>query len=200
MTTFDRVRYALALLLLVSAPGSVLFWYPIHAFAGFWRRVGARWGYAAGVLMYAGAVAVSIKYRRELLSTDFGTNEVTIIVGLLLIAVQVSLRRRWQLHLTMKTLLGAPELAPDRFRAVLLTEGVYAKIRHPRYVQIIIGCAGYACISNHLAAYGTAAFMVVAILVLIPLEERELAGRFGAAWHEYRRRVPALIPRLRSRL
>jgi protein-S-isoprenylcysteine O-methyltransferase Ste14 len=32
--------------------------------------------------------------------------------------------------------------------------------------------------------------------VLIPMEERELAERFGPAYEEYRRRVPAIFPRL----
>jgi len=29
MTTFDRIRYAIALLLLLTGPGAVLFWFPI---------------------------------------------------------------------------------------------------------------------------------------------------------------------------
>jgi protein-S-isoprenylcysteine O-methyltransferase Ste14 len=113
-----------------------------------------------------------------------------------LVASHTWLRRGWHRQLKMSTLLGFPELAPHRYPRVLLTDGVYGRIRHPRYAEVLLGYAGFACLSNYLAAYGVVGFLVVAILALIPIEERELAQQFGAAYEEYRRRVPALIPRL----
>jgi protein-S-isoprenylcysteine O-methyltransferase Ste14 len=199
MTTFDRIRYAIALLLLLTGPGAVLFWFPIHPFARFWRRVGATWGYAAGGAVYAASAAILATYRHSLLSIDFGTGSVAIVLGCVLLAAHLWLRRLWRRQLKMRTLYGVPELAPDRVPSVLLTEGVYARIRHPRYGEIILGYAGFACVSNYLAAYGATVFMVLGILVLIPVEERELAERFGEPYAEYRRRVPALIPRFGNR-
>ena len=199
MSTVDRIRYALALLLLIGGPGAVLFWFPVHPLAAFWRRVGARWGYAAGILVYVASAAVLASYRHTLLSVDFGTSAAAIALGIVLFAGQMWVQRRWRRAVTWRTLLGMPELAPDRHPGALVTNGIYARIRHPRYVQIIIGCASYACLSNYLAAYGVVAFVAIAILILIPLEERELARRFGAEYEEYRRRVPALIPRLHRR-
>jgi len=196
MTTFDRIRYAIALLLLLTGPGAVLFWFPIHPFARFWRRVGATWAYAAGGAVYAASAAVLATYRQTLMSIDFGTSAVAIALGCVFLAAHLWLRRLWRRQLKMRTLYGVPEVAPDRAPSVLLTEGVYARIRHPRYVEIILGYTGFACVSNYLAAYGTTAFLALGILVLIPIEERELAERFGEAYEEYRRRVPALIPRL----
>jgi len=70
-------------------------------------------------------------------------------------------------------------------------------VRHPRYLEILVGFLGWALFCNYLAAYLVWAFLVVALLILIPMEERELVQRFGPAYEEYRRRVPALIPRLR---
>ncbi len=198
MTNFDRIRYATALILLLTGPGSVLFWFPIHPLAAYWRRVGARWGYAAGFAVYGASAAVLATFRHPLLSVEFGTSAVTIALGIVLLALHVWLRRGWQQQLTKRTLFGLPELAPDRYPRVLLTEGIYARIRHPRYVEVILGCAGIACISNYLAAYGVVVFLTLAILALIPIEERELARTFGDAYEAYRRRVPALIPRVRK--
>ena len=199
MNTVDRIRYALALLLLIGGPGAVLFWFPVHPLAAFWRRVGARWGYAAGILVYVASAAVMASYRHTLLSVDFGTSAVAIALGIVLFAAQLWVQRLWRQAVTWRTLLGVPELAPDRHPGVLVTDGVYARVRHPRYIQIIIGCAAYACLSNYLAAYGVAVFVAIAILILILLEERELAQRFGAEYEEYRRQVPALIRRLHRR-
>ena len=38
----DRVRYVAALLVLISMPGALLYWFSIHPFVRFWRGVGAR--------------------------------------------------------------------------------------------------------------------------------------------------------------
>jgi len=197
MTTFDRIRYAIALLMLVSGPGAVLFWLPIHPLAAFWRRIGWGWAYVVGCGVFALAGIILATYRHQLLSIEFGTSPVAICAGAVLIAAHLWLRRGWRQQLRMSTLIGLPELAPHRFTRTLLTEGVYGRIRHPRYVEILLGFSGLACLSNYLAAYGVAAFLVVLILALIPIEERELRQQFGQAYDEYRRRVPALLPRLR---
>ena len=150
MSTFDRIRYAIALLLVVTSPGSVLFWFPIHPFAAFWRRVGAGWAYVTGFGVYAGSAAVLAACRHTLLSVDFGTSAIAITVGVLLFVAQFWVLRRWRRVLTVRTVLGMTELAADRQLGALVTDGIYACVRHPRYVQIIVGCAGYACVSNYL--------------------------------------------------
>ena len=38
----DRVRYYLALLILALVPPTILFWFSIHPFIRFWRRLGTR--------------------------------------------------------------------------------------------------------------------------------------------------------------
>jgi len=59
----------------------------------------------------------------------------------------------------------------------------------------VIAVAGWALLSNHLAAYAAVVVVIAALAVIIPIEERELVARFGAEYEAYRRRVPALIPR-----
>jgi methanethiol S-methyltransferase len=196
MTAFGWVRYLIALLLLVTGPGSVLFWFPVHPLTRTWRRVGYRWAYVAGFGVYVLSAVVLAVYRRPLLSIEFGTSYPMIALGLLLIASAMAIHRRRHRYLTTKRLLGLPQLAPDRYPSTLLTEGAYAWVRHPRYAEVLLGCLGYALVSNYLAAYGVTAFLALSIAVLIPMEERELAERFGPAYEEYRRRVPTIMPRL----
>jgi protein-S-isoprenylcysteine O-methyltransferase Ste14 len=196
MTTFGWIRYGIALALLVTGPGSVLFWFPIHPLTRVWRRIGYRWGYVAGYGVFALSALVLAACRRPLLSIEFGTDLFTIGPGLAFIAAGSSVRRRRQRQLKLRTLIGLPQLAPGRYPATLLTEGAYAWVRHPRYLEVLLGFLGYALVCNYLAAYGVLVFLALSFLALIPLEERELAERFGAAYEEYRRRVPAIFPRL----
>jgi len=196
MTAFGWVRYWIALLLLVTGPGSLLFWLPIHPLTRAWRRIGYRWAYVAGFGVYLLSAVVLAVFRRPLLSIEFGTSFPAIGLGLLLIVAAISVGRRRRRHLTTRKLLGLPQLAPDRYPSTLLKEGAYAWVRHPRYLEVLLGCLGYALVCNYLAAYGVVVFLGLSFLVLIPMEERELAERFGPAYEEYRRRVPAIFPRL----
>jgi protein-S-isoprenylcysteine O-methyltransferase Ste14 len=132
-------------------------------------------------------------FSRTLLSLDWGTSVFTIVPGLVLVTVAAVLRWRWRRHLTMRVLFGAPEVGAGS-PGKLLTDGIYARIRHPRYAEVVLAFLGYSLISNYPAAYAATALIAGQIAALIPLEERELAGRFGAPYEEYRRRVPALIP------
>lgn len=197
MSTFDKVRYGIALVLTMTGPGAAFFWFPVHPLAGFWRRVGFGWAYLAGFGVYVATAWVAWRYREWFLAVDFGPSRATLVAGVALAIAAAVLRRLWHRQLSIKTLFGLPELAPHRHPPRLLTEGAYAWVRHPRYVEVIVGVLGYALISNYLAAYGAAALVALGILILIPLEEREMAERFGAAYDAYRARVPALVPRLR---
>jgi protein-S-isoprenylcysteine O-methyltransferase Ste14 len=98
-------------------------------------------------------------------------------------------------HMSILTILGLPELAPDKCPQQLITTGIYATIRHPRYVQIYLGFLGSALIANYLALYLIVALWLPGIYVIVLLEEKELRDRFDAAYDDYCRRVPRFIPR-----
>ena len=79
----------------------------------------------------------------------------------------------------------------------LLTEGIYARVRNPRYLAVLLGMTGFALILNYPALYLTVAACVPAGWLLIVLEERELEERFGDEYLAYKKSVPRLIPRPR---
>ena len=98
-------------------------------------------------------------------------------------------------HVTIKVLIGLPELAPERHPGRLVTGGLYARIRHPRYVQFLLGLLGYALFADYLAAYIVVALWIPGIWAIAVLEERELRDRFGEQYEEYCRRVRRFVPR-----
>jgi protein-S-isoprenylcysteine O-methyltransferase Ste14 len=198
MGWFDWVRLGLAWLLVVTGPGAILFWFPVHPLAGFWRRVGWRWGYVAGygVFSLTGVALLIVGLNSSLLSIEYGTNPWTIGAGVVVTAGAVIVARQRRQHLTQRMLLGLPELAPAQYPGVLLTNGIYGRVRHPRYLEILLFMLGYSLISNYLAVYGALVVMAVSLAVLIPIEERELVARFGHDYIEYRQRIPAIVPRL----
>jgi len=192
MTTF---RHVLTLLMLMFMPGAVLFWFLVHPFIRFWRRLGLRRALAIYYTLMAAFVAGVFLLRKTLLAVDFGTNPVLIAVAVPMLAASVVLRRKISRHLRFSTLGGLPEIAPDRHPQPLLTEGIYSRIRHPRYVEVLLVMASLALIANNLAAYVNWIIGIPSVLLIARIEERELRDRFGAEYEAYCARVPRFVPR-----
>lgn len=195
----NELRYVLALATLMFVPGSVLFWFSLHPFVRFWRRMGARPALAVHYLLIAAIGALVYWQRRRLLAVEFGTNWYLAAIGMALLFAGAILKRQFGVHLRFRILTGLPELDPERYPSRLLTEGIYSRIRHPRYVQYVIVVLGYALISNYLAVYMLTALLIPALALVIRWEERELRQRFGQQYEDYCARVPRFIPRLHWR-
>jgi protein-S-isoprenylcysteine O-methyltransferase Ste14 len=79
----------------------------------------------------------------------------------------------------------------------LVTTGPFAIIRHPMYAGLILASVGALLI---YFTWTTVYFALFAPLTLVRArrEEQALSAEFGGQWQEYRRRVPAFIPRIRQ--
>lgn len=193
----NTVRYVLALILVMSLIPGLLFWLLIHPFIRFWRQIGPGWTYSVVGALLALALVGLFLARKPLLATEFGTRYPLVVLGILCLVMAAWLRLMLHRHMTITILAGLPELAPERHPGRLVTAGLYAKIRHPRYVQLTLALLGYALIANYLALYVVFALWLPGIYVIVVLEERELRERFGEAYEAYCRRVPRFVPRCR---
>lgn len=76
------------------------------------------------------------------------------------------------------------------------TEGILKSIRHPVYSGTILIVIGYWLFNPNMPTLVS----VICILVYLPLgiylEERKLIKQFGERYIQYKRDVPALIPKL----
>ena len=191
----DTARYYVALFIVAVSPGVFLFWFSIHPFIAFWRKVGY-WQTLAihytFVVMLAGGVVL---LRRAILSIEFGTNSILMALAVLIFAIVIALRIQLSKQLSTTVMIGLPELAPKKYESRLLTEGIYARIRHPRYTQLLLAFLAYALFSNYLAAYIVFLLSLVWVLLLVRVEEQELRERFGKEYERYCERVPRLIPK-----
>ena len=67
-------------------------------------------------------------------------------------------------------------------------------MRHPRYTGMFCAVLGAALLAGTPRLWAILAPWWVLALIVIRLEESELAARFGPAYIEYRKRVPAFVP------
>jgi protein-S-isoprenylcysteine O-methyltransferase Ste14 len=194
----DRVRYFLGVLNVIVLPPELLFWFVIHPWARWWRRLGPMRTYLIVVPVLIAFAALLWRVRGPLLGADLGTSWSLVAIALLLFGVMTWLEIQYWKHLSIATLVGVPELSPPEERkSRLLQDGIYRVVRHPRYLSQAIGVIANGLIINHVGMYILILALLLAGYVMTVLEERELVDRFGEAYREYQREVPRLIPRLR---
>ena len=195
----DSIRYYIALFIVASSPGVFLFWFSVHGLVQFWRRIGPRSTLGIHFALIAALAAVVFFVRDELLSIEFGTQPLLIVAAAILLAISAALRVAQSRRLKIKVLIGLPELAPKEHGQPLVTGGIYARIRHPRYLQMLIAYLGYAFLCNYLATYAVFLSSLLWAYFVARLEERELLDRYGDEYRQYCERVPRFLPHRRER-
>ncbi len=83
-----------------------------------------------------------------------------------------------------------------RKEEILVTDGVYSRMRHPQYTGLFVIVFGEGIV-HWPTIVSVAAFpiIVLAYTLLARKEERQMVEKFGDEYREYRRHVPMFIPR-----
>ncbi|HWY26568.1 MAG TPA: isoprenylcysteine carboxylmethyltransferase family protein [Candidatus Angelobacter sp.] len=167
-----------------------LYWFVVHPHVHFWRRHGNA-GYITGLLLSWGAVTPCLViFRRQFFRNNLPPVW-EIIPGLALIVVEGWIFLRVKHDLGGARLVGATELSGG---GEIVHRGIYAHIRHPRYIGSFFAVLGACLIAGTGIMWTATAVWLLLTLVAIELEEREMRARFGAAYEAYCRRVPRFLP------
>jgi protein-S-isoprenylcysteine O-methyltransferase Ste14 len=90
---------------------------------------------------------------------------------------------------------GTP--APFAPTDILVVGGEYRYVRNPMYVAVVACVVGQAAVLGSLALLGYAVVIWLAMAAFVRwYEEPTLQARYGSHYEEYRRAVPAWVPRL----
>ena len=190
----SKARYFIAVLMLLSVPPAILLWYAIHPFARAWRGIGAAGTYLVLSMPAAGLGWLAWHWRDRLLGADLGTQPLLFVITVAASVLGAMIARARRRYLTQRILMGVPELSrTDRGR--LLTEGIYARVRNPRYLEFMAFILAYVSFANFAGTWVLALLVFPATHVLVLMEERELRERFGAEYEAYCQQVPRWIPR-----
>ncbi|MDX1492640.1 MAG: isoprenylcysteine carboxylmethyltransferase family protein [Longimicrobiales bacterium] len=191
----ETARYLVGVLVVTFLPPGLAWWFVVHPFVGFWRRLGATVTLTLMAVLGVAGVVLLVRVRHLLLGPDLGSHpELWVAAGLLLVMTAWVAYQRKK-YLTIRILSGVPELEDDA--GELLQEGIYGQIRHPRYVEVVLGTWAYALFANYLGSYVVAALTIPFIHAIVLVEEAELRRRFGERYVEYSRRVPRYLPRFK---
>jgi protein-S-isoprenylcysteine O-methyltransferase Ste14 len=192
--TMNTFRYLVAWMLVTIVPPLLVYWLLVHLLIPVWRRLGVSASQYLLWLSLAALVILLSAWTDVVLVDDFGSQPLLVSVGVVLLAGAVIFRLQIGRYLSLSTQLGFPEIDPLRHPQKLLTEGPYAHLRHPRYVQVTMALAGWALLANYPAGYVAALLWIPLMLVIVRLEEAELLRRYGPEYVTYRERVARFWP------
>jgi protein-S-isoprenylcysteine O-methyltransferase Ste14 len=91
---------------------------------------------------------------------------------------------------------GFPEVIPGHREQRLVISGVRARVRHPIYLGHLCEMLAWSVGTGLAVCYGLTAFALVTGAIMIRLEDRELEERFGEEYRHYKRKTPAIVPRV----
>lgn len=184
----------MALFVVVTLPVVLVFWLVIHGGIALWRRRGPGLAYSTATVAMVLVMIALGPYLELLLGRDLGTRPLLVVVGGVIYVLSLVALGPVRRSLRFRTFIGWPELAGEAHE--LLVEGPYGLVRHPRYLTVIVGIVGWALICNYVGVYLLSAAAVLGFLLVVELEENELAERYGDEYEAYQGRVPKLVPGL----
>ena len=190
----DTARYFIAVTMAVMLIPAIAGWYVIHPFARFWRRLGTVAAFSIIYSVIISGCLVLWEFRAAIIGADLGFQPLLMPLAALAAAAGIAIARLRRRELNQRVLVGVPELsASDKGR--LLTGGIYARTRNPRYLEFLVFAFAYVAFANYGGVWLIYALTFPAIHLVVLLEERELRDRFGAEYEDYCQRVPRYIPK-----
>lgn len=194
--SLNYFRYVIALVTLLYAPPVLLIWLLIHPFVSMWRHLGV-------VLSYLFFISLMIllgwyiwQARDWLTRVEYGSHFGLFGLSFIFICAAGFLKVKRKSLLHWSVVIGLPELSASNHSRALVTQGIYSKVRNPRYLETILFFFGLAFFANYLAVYLALIAGLPILHVIILLEERELTQTFGEAYLAYFQKVPRYIPNL----
>ncbi len=111
-------------------------------------------------------------------------------IGGLLVAGGLTISTLAALRLGQPSFTAYPRPRPE---GKLTTDGLYAIVRHPIYLGLLIACVGYALLRGSPASMAVTAALAILLDRKSLREERWLAAQYPG-YRAYAQQVPRLIP------
>lgn len=169
-------------------------WLGIHKKNAFVRKL--KWIYYIIPVLSFLLIAVILLYNYSYFA-QFRTNTYyTFFFGILLAIFVMLIDIYRGRYFSFFTLIGLPEFFSHKYKRALVTTGIFADIRHPRYLEYILFALAMAFITGLLISYLFFVYTLIAFNILVRYEEKELVQRFGNKYIKYMKKVPKFIPKL----
>ena len=170
------------------------FWLAIHSRAEFWRT--RRSPYRVLLPMWVTMWIVLSAFTAPARQTTLYSTPWAWIPALASFAAGFWLYSQARHQFSLRQLGGLPELVSGHSEQRLVTSGVRAWVRHPVYLGHLCEMLAWSLGTGMAVCYALTAFAIATGAIMIRHEDAELERRFGEDYREYRKKVPAVLPRV----
>lgn len=166
-----------------------LFWIPVHYATSFFRRIGF-FTYAMPVFTWLPLSYLVYKNKNYLFQFKIDLPEIVSIIGIPIFIIGTLLHIWTGRLLGLWGIIGVPEIS-EKSKKNLVTAGPFSLIRHPTYfAHTLLFLSTFLITEVTVIGIITIIDFLTVTTIIIPIEERELASRFGEAYQSYRKKVP----------
>jgi protein-S-isoprenylcysteine O-methyltransferase Ste14 len=183
---------ATALLALYLPVPFYLLW--VHGLQRVWRRVGIL-SYAAHLSLYGAMVFAVIRLHALWSWNALPWWKPLGLFAVVPLAFAAVLAYGTYRTIDFETLHQIRQIRPDVTRH-LIHDGILGRMRHPRYTMFTLIAIGDVLLTGYPLVLASALLTAALFALVIRVEERELLAYFGEEYRQYRRSVPAFIPRI----
>jgi protein-S-isoprenylcysteine O-methyltransferase Ste14 len=125
--------------------------------------------------------------------TLFTQNPNLTYVGYILATMGMVLISRSLKAISFSSFLGL-SVTKEELGQPLIINGIYSWLRHPLYFGLMLVFLGYFLVAGTLGAGIHLGCLLIYLPIGIYFEEQNLVGKYGKAYQEYQKTVPALFP------
>jgi protein-S-isoprenylcysteine O-methyltransferase Ste14 len=181
------VKEYLAIATLIFWPVIPLFWIPVHFATGFFKKLGLL-TYAMPLFTWLPLAYLIFQNRGFLISYKIVLPMGVNIIGMILL-IGGALLHMWTAKLLGVGIIGVPEIFV-KIKESIVTEGPFSLVRHPTYLSHTLIFSGVFLITGVIAiGMLTILDFIIINIIVIPLEEKELLGRFDGKYVQYTKKV-----------
>ena len=183
----------LYILWLVSIPYATipLFWLTIHPFADRWRAKRGR-VMPLVIVCWVGCWVLAGVATWPLMPERVHTTYLSWLPALICFFAGTRIYRGISKDFDRPKVIGQAELKPGEHEQKLVVSGMHGRMRHPFYAAHLLMLTGFTLGGGLKAQVVLLGFALLTGWFMLRSEERELEQRFGDAYREYRKTVPAL--------
>jgi len=152
-----------------------------------------------GFFIFLFGIWISFQPKFEIPFFQYNLNIIGLQIPLfhLILAVPVISTGAWFGIVGVKkvTLKVAETHRPEK----VISTGIYSRIRHPQYFGAILSHIGITILLSSLYSLLSTPLIIFLIYLFSWKEEKELIREFGKDYEVYKKKVPMLLPRIRSK-